>query len=103
MRALKIAVIAMGVLIVGGTVTLVVLIIQRATREGSASNASSAAPVVPGSVAAAGLGEPDGTRIAGIATVGDRIAVQLQGGGADRLVLLDARSLKVVGRVTLGR
>ena len=30
------------------------------------------------------LEEPAGTRIAAIAAVGDRLAVQLQGGGADR-------------------
>jgi len=47
------------------------------------------------------LGEPDGTRIAGVAAAGDRLAVQLQGGGPDRIVLVDPRSGAVVGRIGL--
>ena len=54
MRLLKALVIVMGVLIVMGTVTLVVLIVQRSAGLGS-------------SFTAAGLGQPAGTRIAGIA------------------------------------
>jgi len=33
----------------------------------------------------------------------DRLAVQLQGGGADRVVLVDPDSGAVAGRITLGR
>ena len=90
MRFLKVAVVVMGVMILAGTTTLVVVI---ARRVGSA-------PVLPASVAAS-LDEPVGTRIAGIAAVGDRLAVQLQGGGPDRIVLIDPRSGVVVGRVGL--
>ena len=60
--------------------------------------APAAAPAVATSVL---LEEPVGTRIAAIAAVGDRLAVQLQGGGADRIVLLDTHSGAVVGRVGL--
>ena len=88
MRFLKVLVVVMGVLIVLGTTTLVVVI---ARRVGSA-------PVIPASVAAS-LDEPAGTRIAGIAAAGDRLAVQLQGGGPDRIVLIDPRSGTVVGRI----
>ena len=102
MRWLKIAVIVMGVLIVGGTVTLMVLIIQRAG--GSSSGTGSVnRPAVPGSVALTGLGEPEGTRIVSMATSGERIVLHLQGGGTDRLALLDSRTLQLVGRVSLGR
>ena len=52
---------------------------------------------------AAILDEPPGTRIAGITTVADRLAVQLTGGGADRIVLLDPRTGQVAGRVALAR
>jgi hypothetical protein len=45
------------------------------------------------------LEEPAGTRIVGIAAAGDRLAVQLQGGGADRVVLVDPRNGDVVGRI----
>jgi hypothetical protein len=96
MRALKVAVIVMGVLIVAGTVALVIGVVRR-----------SSAPVgpvatLPASVAAV-LDEPEGTRIAGIAAVQDRLAVQLQGGGVDRVVLIDPRTGAVTGRISLVR
>jgi hypothetical protein len=47
------------------------------------------------------LNEPVGTRIAGIAAAGDRLVALLQGGGADRIVLIDARTGTVVGLVAL--
>ena len=90
MRFLKVVTVAMAVLIVVGTTVLLVVIAKRL-------GGGSAAPVPVAAV----LDEPAGTRIAGIAAVGDRLAVQLQGGGADRVLLLDARSGAVVGRVTL--
>ena len=95
MRALKIAVIAMGVMIVVGTTALIVVIAHRL---------SSPPPVatLPASLAAV-LDEPAGTRIAGIAAVRDRLAVQLQGGGADRVVLIDPDTGAVTGRISLVR
>jgi hypothetical protein len=90
MRVLKAVTIVMGVLIVVATTVLVVLVARRL----------SAPAAVPASLAVV-LEEPAGTRIAGIASVGDRLAVQLQGGGADRVLLLDPRSGAVVGRVGL--
>jgi hypothetical protein len=47
------------------------------------------------------LEEPEGTRIAGIAAAQDRIAVQLRGGGPDRVVLVDPRALAPAGSVRL--
>jgi hypothetical protein len=97
MRALKIAVVVMGVLIVVGTVALVIGVARR-----------SSAPVVaqvaalPASVAAV-LNEPEGTHISGIAAVRDRLAVQLQGGGVDRVVLIDPATGAVAGRISLAR
>ncbi len=91
MRALKAATIGMGLLIVLGTTVLIVTIIKR-----------SSAPGVAGDVAAV-LDEPAGTRIAGIAAVADRLAVQLQGGGVDRVVLVDPHTGAVAGRISLGR
>ena len=92
-RALKVAVIVMGVLIVVGTVTLGVLIARRvAPLAGGGPAASTPFDTV--------LDEPAGTRIAGVAAVADGLAVQLQGGGADRVVVVDSH-LRVVGRVGL--
>ena len=42
-----------------------------------------------------------GTRIAAIAAAGDRLAVQLQGGGPDRVLLVDPRNGRVAGRIGL--
>jgi hypothetical protein len=89
MRFLKFITIAMAVLIVVGTTVLLVVI---ARRIGS--------PAVPAQVAVL-LDEPVGTRIAGIAAIGDRLAVWLEGGGADRVVLFDARTGVVAGRIGL--
>jgi hypothetical protein len=87
MRFLKVVTIAMAVLIVVGTTALLVLIAKRL------GGGSVSAPI------AALLDEPAGTRISGIAAAGDRLAVQLQGGGPDRVLLLDPRTGVVVGRI----
>ncbi len=93
MRFLKVLVIAMGVLIVVATTVLVVLIAHRL-----GGGAQAVRPVAAASVL---LDEPAGTRIVGIAALGERLAVQLQGGGADRVVLVDPRNGDVVGRIGL--
>jgi hypothetical protein len=95
MRALKVAVVVMGVLIVLGTIGLVVGIARR-------SGTPVAVATWP-AVMAAVLDEPAGTRIAGLAAVRDRLAVQLQGGGADRVVLIDPATGAVAGRISLAR
>lgn len=90
MGMLKVAVVVMGVMIVAGVATLAYLIVSRAY----------VAPAAAGNMV---LDEPAGTRIAGTALSGDRMALLLQGGGPDRVVLVDPRSGKVAGRVSLGR
>jgi hypothetical protein len=96
MRALKVATVAMGVLILVGTAVIVVTIVKR-TMSGSAPAG------LPEKAFAAVLDEPSGTAIVGIASVRDRLAVQLHGGGADRVVLIDPASGVVVGRIGLAR
>jgi hypothetical protein len=100
MRALKIATIVMGVLIVAGTTGLIVVIAHRLS--GQAGPSASTGATLPASVAAV-LDEPVGTRIAGIVAVRDRLAVQLQGGGVDRVVLIDPATGGVTGRISLER
>lgn len=90
MRLLKAITVGMGLLIVVATTVLVVVI---ANRLGGAGRASTPIALV--------LDEPSGTRIAGIAGAGDRLAALLQGGGADRIVLIDPRTGAVAGRVEL--
>ena len=96
MRALKVAVIIMGVLIVLGTITLAIAIARR-----SAAPVAAVAPLLASFTAV--LDEPTGTRIAGIAVVRDRLAIQLQGGGSDRVVLIDPATGSVSGRIALAR
>lgn len=90
MAFLKIAVVVMAVLIVAGTATLIVLVATRATAPGG----------LPAVVTAV-LEEPAGSHITGITATRDRLAVQLQGGGTDRVVLIDPATGAVAGRISL--
>ena len=92
MRALKVVTIGMAVLIVVGTTALIAIIIHR-----------SSSPSAPSQAWSLALDEPAGTHVAGIAGAGDRLAVQLQGGGGDRVVVVDPRSGAVAGRISIGR
>jgi len=90
MRGLVIVTVVMGVMIVAGTVGLMAVIVHRL---GGA--VSSARPLV--------LDEPAGTRIAGLAGTADRLAIRLEGGGPDRIVLIDPRDGAVLGRIALSQ
>jgi hypothetical protein len=126
MRALKALTVIMGVMILAGTAVLVAVIFHRATSP-TATSPTATSPTVtsltatgptatgptatgPGAPAAlAGpipavvLDEPAGTHIAGMAATQDRIALQLQGGGTDRVVLVDPRTGNLTGSVRLAR
>jgi hypothetical protein len=93
MRAIKFAAIAMGVLIVLGTTVILVTIVKRTVT----------GPAAPEKAFAAVLDEPAGTSIVTIAPARDRLAVQLRGGGPDRVLLVDPAYGVVVGRITLSR
>ena len=90
MRMLKVAVVVMGVLIVAGVTVLVMVIVGRIS-----------APAGPPMRAV--LDEPPGTRIVAVAALPDRLALQLQGGGPDRVVVLDMRSGRELARAALAR
>ncbi|MEO9190014.1 MAG: hypothetical protein ABI224_08415 [Acetobacteraceae bacterium] len=97
MRALKAATIVMGVLIVVGTAVLIAVIVKRAS-----APAPAAGGFVPAAASfAAVLHEPAGTHITGLAAIDDALALSLQGGGSDRVVLIDPRSGEPRGRITL--
>jgi hypothetical protein len=107
MRALKIATIVMAVLIVIGTTTLIITIVRRASAPAPAltspvPDSPTAAAPWPASLAAV-LDEPAGTRIAEMVAVRDRLAIRLQGGGPDRVVLIDLATGAVAGRISLVR
>jgi hypothetical protein len=90
MRMLKVAVVVMGLLIVAGMGVLVVVIVERLS-------APSGPPM------RAVLDEPPGTHIVAVAALPDRLALQLQGGGPDRVVVLDMRSGRELARAALAR
>jgi hypothetical protein len=87
MRALKILVVVMGVMIIAGVVILGVTVVRR----------MSLAPLATPTP----LDEPAGTHIAQVSASGDRVVLLLQGGGPDRLVVLDLRNGAVVSRAGL--
>jgi hypothetical protein len=91
-RALKILVVAMGVLIVAGTVALVAIIVQRV---GAAAGGGESPPLA--------LRQPEGTRIAGIAAAEGRIAVWIvRPDGETRVLLVDPRTNRVMGEIRPG-
>ncbi len=84
---LKALVIGMGVLIVAGTVTLVALIVQRAGGDS-------------GNMPPRALGQPAGTRILSVGGAEGRFAVLVaRPDGSERVLLVDARSGRVVGEL----
>jgi hypothetical protein len=98
LRALKVAVVVMGVLIVVGVAALGVLIAHRMS---GAPRPTTSAPAIDAAVASTILDEPPGTHVASTALAAERLALTLQGGGPDRVVILDLRSGRVVARVGL--
>jgi len=88
-RFLKALVIGMGVLIVAATVALVVLIVQRSGGSTVAFNS-------------AALGQPAGTRIAGIAGVEKTIAIWVVRPDGERVLLFDTARGRVVGEIRPG-
>jgi hypothetical protein len=95
MRVLQAAVIAMGVLILAGTAAVVAIVVHRASAPRPSTPAAGAAPLV--------LDEPAGSRIAASALTGERLLLQLSGGGPDRAVVVDLRSGAVLARIGLAR
>ena len=99
MKAVKLAVLVMGVLILLGTAVIIGTVIRRATSGAPAATAATTggAPFV------ALLDEPAGTAIAGIVPARDLLAVHLRGGGPDRVLLIDPATGATIGRLSLAR
>lgn len=81
----------MGVLIIGGTVTLVTVLVQRAGGSGAVAGWQ------------LGLEQPEGARIGGVAAAEGGIGVWVQRPDGDRLLVVDPKRGKVVGEVRLGQ
>ncbi len=108
-RLLTIAAVVMGVLIVGGTATLIVLVARggpgrAASGAAAAPDAAPAAPAAaPGVAPGVALDEPPGTRIVAASGGADGLVLVLSGGGPDRVVVLDPRSGRIAARAALAR
>ena len=97
-----VAVIGMGILIVAGVTALVFVMVERMSAAPLPIASAPIASVPSGAViTSALLDEPAGTHIVGSSIGGDRLAVQLGGGGPDRIVIVDTRAGRVIGRVSL--
>ncbi len=90
MLALKALVIGMGVLIVAGVAVIGATLVGRMSPQ-------------TGSIATLTLDEPPGSRIVGTSMAPDRIAITLQGGGPDRVALVDTKTGHLLGHVALAR
>lgn len=88
MRLLRVLVVVMGVMIVAGVAALGVLLTRRIS-------------AAPPPALTTSLDEPEGTRIASMTTTADTVAIHLQGGGPDRIIMVDPRSGRITGRVGL--
>jgi len=103
-RALKILVVVMGVMIVVGTVALVVALVQRThTAVGGLTGSAGTRPVSSGSVSTdLALRQPPGTRIGQIATVDGRLAIWVERPDGGRILLVDPQGGKLAGEIRLG-
>ncbi len=81
----------MGVLIVGGTVTLGVVLVKRMNATGGAA---AAGPWVL-------EGQPAGTRMLGLAAAEQGLAVLVARTDGERVLLLDLKQRRVVGEILL--
>lgn len=96
-RVLKIAVIAMGVLLVGGFALVMATIVYQASRGGQDA-AVSAAPM--GGVAA-DLAIAKDASVTALSLDGDRLALHLNSAAGPEILVIDVATGKVVARIRL--
>jgi hypothetical protein len=101
-RVLKIAVIVMGLLLVGGFAFVLAAIVYQASRGGQGEAVSAEAvpaAVLDGVEAELAIGK-DGS-VTGLALDGDRLALHLNSASGPEIVVIDLATGKVVARVRL--
>jgi hypothetical protein len=98
-RLLKIAVIVMGILLVGGFAFVLAAIVYQASKGGQSAAGLGALPAgIEGELPIA----KDAT-ITGMSLDGDRLALHLNSGAGSEIVVLDVRTGSVIARVKLNR
>jgi hypothetical protein len=99
-RILKVAVIVMGVLLVGGFAFVLAAIVYQASHP--AQDRATANNAVPGQGGRSlELPVPAGASVAGLSLDGNRLAVQLEGPSGPEIAVIDLASGKIVAHVKL--
>jgi hypothetical protein len=94
-RVLKIAVIVMGILLVGGFAFVLAAIVYQASRGGQGRPAEASSPV------ATELHIPKDATIGTLALDGDRLALHLNSAAGPEILVLDLATGKTLARVRL--
>lgn len=101
-RVLKIAVIAMGVLLVAGFVAILVAIVYKAGQLGESEETRLPAPAAIAAPTDGAFVLPEGGTIVSMALDGDRLALHVKGPDGTEIVVLDVRTGAVVSRIGIG-
>ena len=100
-RILKIVVIVMGLLLVGGFAFVVAAIVYQATRMDESDGVDRPAQVMEDQAGELGLDVPSGTRIEGVTLDGKRMAVHLSGPSGAEIAVIDIDKGRVIARIRL--
>jgi len=100
-RILKIAVIVMGVLLVGGFAFVLAAIVYQASHPAQDAVAQHPAMAAGEGSRAIDLPMAPGANVAGLSLDGNRLAVQLDGPSGAEIAVIDLASGKIVARVKL--
>ena len=105
MRALKVLVIVMGVVLVAGVIALGFAVHYRLNqpRQAPPGSPAAAAPIGPaGTPSATTLDLPPGARVVGAEASGDRLVVRVElAGGSEELIIVNLVSGAPIATVTL--
>jgi hypothetical protein len=100
-RALKIAVVAMGIMIVIGVLVVIGRIVYLASQGPRPATASGAVPTGARLAPASRLALPGGATVRQITLFGDRLAVHYEGPAGGGIAILDLASGSVLSRVDI--
>ena len=102
-RVLKIVVIVMGILLVGGFAFILAAIVYQASRLGQNAGGDAAEPVVAAGGAGHGveLSIPPGSTVTTMDLDGERLALHLNSSAGPEVVIVDVGTGKVLARIKL--
>ena len=98
-RVLKIVVIVMGVLLVGGFAFVMAAIVYQASHLGKGKASKAAPAAVPGSEMS--LAIPPGATVTSLSLDGDRLALYLNSSAGPEIAVIDITTGKVLSRIKL--